>query len=326
MEEALYLIDDHLYLHLKEVEKGFVYTVYDKDTTEKVDKSTILWGEMEDSPIEDPIACARSLALEEVGLEARIVESVSLELMKQIPLEEKKMLVLKVDPEQRPYEKTIEDGYESLQQEVDGLIQFIYPFDDPVAIVCNDEGKLMGMPLNRAMRSEDGEVYDIIAGPFLIVGIDGPDCCSLTPEQVEKYSSLYQEPEVFIRHNGKILSYPVPDSSISMREMKDMGYFQGWGFPSREQKAGQLFGQGVPVYMLNIRRPSAQIQAKTREDITDHAENGGVFAVSIYDWIRIADKEMAGKKSVREKIQEKKQEKSGSVDAAIKKLISMERD
>ena len=87
MEEALYLVDDHMYLYLKEVQHGFEYTVYEKKTAEQVLKSTILWVEMEGSPIMDPIACARSLALEEAGLDGRVVENVPLKLLKEIPLE-----------------------------------------------------------------------------------------------------------------------------------------------------------------------------------------------------------------------------------------------
>lgn len=46
-----------------------------------------------------------------------------------------------------------------------------YPFEDPVAIVYNDDGKLMGLPLNRALRDESGEAYDVVAGTFLVVGL-----------------------------------------------------------------------------------------------------------------------------------------------------------
>ena len=57
-----------------------------------------------------------------------------------------------------------------------------YPFSDPVALVCNDEGKLIGLDLNRGLRDETGEIYDIMAGTFLVVGLDGEDFASLSPE------------------------------------------------------------------------------------------------------------------------------------------------
>ena len=69
---------------------------------------------------------------------------------------ENKITVLIVEPEKAPYVKEISDDLESLQHEVSGYIQAVYPFDDNVAILCNEEGKLHGLPLNRALYDEDG--------------------------------------------------------------------------------------------------------------------------------------------------------------------------
>ena len=152
------------------------------------------------------------------------------------------------------------------------------------------------------------------------------ECSSLTAEQLEKYSSLYQEPEVFLRHHGEILSYPAPDSTISMREIKDMGYFQGWGFPLREQRANQLFDQGVTIYMLDICSPASRIPVLTQENLADHAENGGIFAVAVHDWVRIVDNELHGKESLRDKLKEKEKEKREDVKAVPAKVKGMERE
>lgn len=76
--------------------------------------------------------------------------------------------VLIVEPGKEPYVKEIDSGLESLQHEVGGYIEAIYPYEDPVALVCNEEGKLEGLPLNRALRDEDGDIYDVVAGTFLV--------------------------------------------------------------------------------------------------------------------------------------------------------------
>ena len=68
------------------------------------------------------------------------------------------MKVLVVEPEKEPYVKEISSGLSSLQKEVGGFIEAVYPLEDPVAIICNEEGKLEGLPLNRALRDEDGHV------------------------------------------------------------------------------------------------------------------------------------------------------------------------
>ena len=52
--------------------------------------------------------------------------------------------VLVVEPGKEPYVKEIDSGLKSLQHEVGGCIEAIYPYEDPVALVCNEEGKLEG--------------------------------------------------------------------------------------------------------------------------------------------------------------------------------------
>ena len=61
------------------------------------------------------------------------------------------MKVLVVEPNRTPYPAEITDGLKGMQQIVGGLIDAVYPFAEPVALVCNDEGKLLGLPLNRAL-------------------------------------------------------------------------------------------------------------------------------------------------------------------------------
>lgn len=114
------------------------------------------------------------------------------------------MNVLIIEPEKVPRLAEIDSGLSSLQKVVGGYIEAIYPYDDPVALVCNEEGKLIGLPLNR--RIED---HDIIAGTFMVCGLSEDDFCSLTPELAEKYREKFAEPEVFIRLGGKIVAVPI---------------------------------------------------------------------------------------------------------------------
>ena len=81
------------------------------------------------------------------------------------------MEVLLVEPGKEARMTEVGNDLRSLQSLVGGYIEATYPFDDPVALVCNDEGKIMQMPLNRALRGEDGKIYDAIAGPFFICGL-----------------------------------------------------------------------------------------------------------------------------------------------------------
>lgn len=125
------------------------------------------------------------------------------------------MQVLIVEPEKKPYAKDIDGKLETMQEIVGGLIQVLYPFEDRVALVCNDEGKLLGPPLNRALRNENGQPYDIISGTFFLCAApaDSDDFQSLTEEQVAKYEALYRTPEIFINLGGHILCVPAEDLS-----------------------------------------------------------------------------------------------------------------
>lgn len=96
--------------------------------------------------------------------------------------------VIKVDVAKASEVVTISDSLESLQHEVDGYIECIYPWEDNATLICNEEGKINGMELNRPLYSEDGRIVDIIAGPFLIVGFDDDgELISLTDEQIATY-------------------------------------------------------------------------------------------------------------------------------------------
>ena len=50
-----------------------------------------------------------------------------------------KIKVLAVEPMQEPYVKEIDAGLKSLQKELGGRIQALYPFEEEAVVICNDE-------------------------------------------------------------------------------------------------------------------------------------------------------------------------------------------
>ena len=116
--------------------------------------------------------------------------------------------ILIVPPGGIPYPAEIPHTLESLQSIVGGDIEVLYPFDDPVGVVCNEYGKLFGQPLNRALRDDSGRIYDIIAGTFIIIGLGIDDFESLPEEMLTKYEKLFHNPEIFVKINGKIHAIP----------------------------------------------------------------------------------------------------------------------
>ena len=121
------------------------------------------------------------------------------------------MQVIVVEPKKKPTAQDIGSDLESMQKIVGGSIEAIYPFEEPVALICNEEGKLLNLPLNRALRDEDGQMYDAVAGTFLVVGLGEEDFASLTPEMAQKYEQLFHQPEAFLKLGNRLLVLPVPD-------------------------------------------------------------------------------------------------------------------
>ena len=110
-------------------------------------------------------------------------------------MKEKNITVLMVEPGKNPVVTTLENELEKLQEAVSigapftGLIE-IFGIDDGVSILCNEEGKLIGLEGNRHFLGE------ILCGVFYVVGDDEEgNLTSLSPEILEKYSKLFWEPE-----------------------------------------------------------------------------------------------------------------------------------
>ena len=96
--------------------------------------------------------------------------------------------VVIVQPFCQPSKQNIKNDLTTLQQQVGGCIQIINPFRDNACLICNEEGKIKGLPLNRQVGN------DIIAGTFIIAGIgeDG-ELASLSDKQIEKYKDKFND-------------------------------------------------------------------------------------------------------------------------------------
>lgn len=143
----------------------------------------------------------------------------SLEDERELELEQGEMIdALLVKPFEYPQKVQIGLGLKDLQQAVDGMIEVVYPFAEEVGMIVNDEGKINGMPLNRAMYAENGEMTDIVAGNFLVVGLTEDNFCSLTDEQMERYEKRFHQPETFMRMGQRIIALPIPDERVRKPE------------------------------------------------------------------------------------------------------------
>lgn len=107
------------------------------------------------------------------------------------------MNVLVVEPGMAPYEKEI-NGLEEMQATVGGYITALYPFEEKVALVANDEAILTGMEFNRSVEGGYGGIF----GPFFVCGLTDDNFCSLTPEQMERYKQKYHYAEILLGARG----------------------------------------------------------------------------------------------------------------------------
>ena len=120
------------------------------------------------------------------------------------------MQVVVVEPKKKPMVRDISPDLESMQKIVGGSIQAVYPFDAPVALIANEEGKLLNLPLNRALRDGKGPAYDIISGTFLVCAAppDSDRFAGLTDQQVKTFMERFDMPEMFLNVGSELFVLP----------------------------------------------------------------------------------------------------------------------
>ena len=108
------------------------------------------------------------------------------------------MKVLKIEPGKHPEVTEIDNELHALQEAVGGYIECVYPWNDETVLVCNEEGKILNLPLNRKIY--DGEIFrDVICGTFIIAGNAGEDLRSLTDDEIKKHKAELWEPDDFTK-------------------------------------------------------------------------------------------------------------------------------
>lgn len=110
-------------------------------------------------------------------------------------MKENVIKVLKVAPHKVPEVIYLENKLEVLQTAVSigadyrGLIEIV-PLDDDANIICNEEGKLIGLEPNRRLGQ------DVLCGVFYITGENKEgDLASLSEELIQRYSARFAVPE-----------------------------------------------------------------------------------------------------------------------------------
>ncbi len=135
---------------------------------------------------------------------------------------ENTMEVLLVKPGQLAEMTVIKAGLSSMQEIVGGDIQAAYFFDEPVAVVCNEEGKMNDSELNRSVKDDNGNIIDIIAGTFFVCGLGDENFTSLQPEYKDKFEKMFKNPEAFLKMGKGIMAIPVEPKKENLSKKTDI--------------------------------------------------------------------------------------------------------
>lgn len=119
------------------------------------------------------------------------------------------MKVLLVEPYKYPVVTDIDNSLSAEQEAVGGYIEAIY-LDNEIVLICNEEGKVNALPLNRAVYNDKGEIVDITAGTFFICAArpDDDNFSSLTEKEIKKYSEIFHFPQLFASTSQGIKALP----------------------------------------------------------------------------------------------------------------------
>ena len=124
--------------------------------------------------------------------------------------EENKIRVVLCEPGENARIAEIGNDLKSLQDAVGGLIEVYYGLDDPSCfIVCNEEGKINGLEPCRGIYDNDGNIIEVICGPFFICSEreDG-EFASLSEDDLQKYMQEFYRPETLVISNDNIAMIP----------------------------------------------------------------------------------------------------------------------
>lgn len=101
------------------------------------------------------------------------------------------MKIISVQRNREPEIIEIDGTLDSMQKVVGGYIEVIEPFDDPIAVVLNEEGKINGLPVSRFLYYRDSEYVDAVCGTFFLCGLGEEDLGDIPDDLAEKYISMF---------------------------------------------------------------------------------------------------------------------------------------
>ena len=116
-----------------------------------------------------------------------------------------KIRVILLEPKKKAREGFIDDSLEAMQKTVGGCIERLSLGSDGAVLVCNEEGKINHLEMNRSIRDKYGNIIDIIHGTCFVCSCGDEDFDGLNDEMFEKYMKIFGLPEMFILVDSEIV-------------------------------------------------------------------------------------------------------------------------
>lgn len=138
--------------------------------------------------------------------------------MKEKTEKKDRLEVLYVRPNKTAEFVEINNDLTSMQKLVDGYIEEYMPFDDEVAVICNEEGKMKNLDFNRGIYDKDGKLLDIICGSFFLcyAPIESEKFLPLPANLRAKYEKMFKEPERFFLSEKGIIAEKISEKKAKL--------------------------------------------------------------------------------------------------------------
>ena len=305
--EALYLVNDSIYLHVQQTDGGWDYTLYDKETMRQTDGGVLENAAVEESPIKHPLAAARTEIMELEGIKPEIVTYQDIALLEQL-----------INANAFPFKQTVDSrsasDYEKLFLESPGDMVAIYQlkpdapdglrferFDhlkeppDPLYYDCTYALKAdPNIPRDQLLeqqymtfnvqRPEDFTGRSLSVSDIVALKRDGLISYHYCDWAGYKTLDSFKPQETYPAAVEQILSAPEPDPFTAKDDLAGFGYLDQGMYSICTDFALELMERDVPVYMLYS--DNTEAMAFDSEDLAMHK---GFIGIAKEDWNEIKD-------------------------------------
>ena len=296
--EALYLVNDRIYLHVQQSDEGWDYTLYDKESMRQLDGGVLESAAVEESPISRPLAAARTEIMELAGIKPETVVYADISILEKlqeaqitIPANYEKQFLespgdmvaiyqLKPDaPHGLRFER-----FDSLKEPPDQLhYECTYALSANPDIPRDQLLEQQYMTFN-VQRPEDFTGQSLSVSDIVALKRNGLISYHYCDWAGYKELDYFKPQDNYPPAVEQILAAPEPDPYCNRSEMLDFGYSDQSMYPISTDFALELMERDIPVYMLYA--DNTEAMAFDSEDLAMHQ---GFIGVAKEDWAEVKD-------------------------------------